>query len=104
LVPGEAGAWQIRNAGRPGERPRLVAVNIDPRELEFARFDPARLASSITTAGAATPDEVVPEATLRRDRERDQSLWWYLLLGAAAALAGESILARRLSLARRSTA
>lgn len=104
LVPGEAGAWQIRNVGRPGERPRLVAVNIDPRELEFARFDPARLASTITAAGGATEDEVVPEATLRRDRERDQSLWWYLLLGAAAALAGESILARRLSLARRSTA
>jgi hypothetical protein len=79
-------------------------VNIDPRELEFARFDPARLASTLTTAGDATPEEVVPEAALRRDRERDQSLWWYLLVGAAAALAGESILARRLSLARRSMA
>ena len=51
LIPREAGMYEVRRAGSPGERPRLVAVNVPDRELEFARFDPTRL-----TNAAAPPD------------------------------------------------
>jgi hypothetical protein len=101
LIPTEAGIYEVRPAGAPGSRPRLVAVNIPGRELDLARFDQTRLTNSIsapagtTTAGAATP----AEADLA-ERERKQSVWWYLLLIAATLLVVESVLAHRLSRGR----
>ncbi|MEP7344749.1 MAG: BatA and WFA domain-containing protein [Gemmatimonadaceae bacterium] len=100
LVPDEAGVFAIRRAGSPGERPRLVAVNIDPRELEFARFDPTRLAEAVrSTSSSATASDSAATAT-PRDREREQSLWWYILVIVTAALVAEALLARRISLRR----
>lgn len=100
LVPDEAGIFAIRRAGAPGERPRLVAVNIDPRELEFARFDPTRLVESVRSdATSATAADSAATAT-PKDREREQSLWWYILVVVTAALVAEALLARRISLGR----
>ncbi|MFN8572439.1 MAG: hypothetical protein U0132_10310 [Gemmatimonadaceae bacterium] len=100
LVPAEAGIYEIRHAGAPGERPRLVAVNIDPRELEFSRFEPLRLvdaARALSSASAAADTSVA--ATLQ-EREHDQSLWWYILWVVSAALIIEGLLARRISMSR----
>jgi hypothetical protein len=97
LLPREAGIYEVRRAGAPGERPRLAAVNVPARELEFARFDPLRLTNAVTPpAGPA----VTAEGTVAPDvatREREQSLWLYLLLIVASLLVAESILADRLS-------
>ena len=100
LIPIEAGIYEVRPAGSPGARPRLVAVNIPGRELDLARFDPTRLTHSVSapvesTAGAGAP----AEADLT-ERERKQSIWWYLLLIAATLLVVESVLAYRLSRGR----
>jgi hypothetical protein len=100
LIPIEAGIYEIRPAGAPGARPRLVAVNIPGRELDLARFDPTRLTNSVSapvesTAGAGAP----AEADLA-EREQKQSIWWYLLLIAATLLVLESVLAHRLSRGR----
>ncbi|MBV6521558.1 MAG: hypothetical protein MNPFHGCM_01697 [Gemmatimonadaceae bacterium] len=100
LVPEEAGVYEIRRAGSPGERPRLVAVNIDPRELEFARFDPTRLVEGVrSTTEVATDSSAVATP---KERERDQSLWWYILVAVTAALVAEALLARRISQSRTS--
>lgn len=102
LVPAEAGVYEVRPAGSPGERPRLVAVNVPGRELELARFDPTRLTNATAGtepagagdgAGAAGPPD-------REAREREQSLWWYLLLVVAGLLVAESVEAHRLTRAR----
>jgi hypothetical protein len=92
--------YEVRPAGSPGARPRLVAVNVPGRELDLSRFDPTRLTHSVspasdTPAGATTPAEVD-----RAERERKQSIWWYLLLMAATLLVVESVLAHRLSRGR----
>jgi hypothetical protein len=97
LLPREAGMYEIRRAGAPGELPRLVAVNPPGRELDFARFDPTRLTNATapvtetvaTEANSASPDVVA--------REREQSIWWYLLLIVTCLLVGESLLADRMS-------
>jgi hypothetical protein len=97
LLPREAGVYEVRRAGAPGERPRLAAVNVPARELEFARFDPLRLTNAVTPpAGPAVSAEgtVAPDVATR---EREQSLWLYLLLIVASLLVAESILADRLS-------
>ncbi len=100
LVPSEAGIYEVRPAGAPGARPRLVAVNIPGRELDLARFDPTRLTHSVSAAAEApTGVGTAAEASLA-ERERKQSVWWYLLLIAATLLVLESVLAHRLSRGR----
>lgn len=100
LLPSEAGVYEVRPAGSPGSRPRLVAVNIPARELDLGRFDPIRLTNVVsdeTLAGEAPGATPVAD---RAAREREQSIWWYLLLVAAGLLVAESVLAYRLTRAR----
>lgn len=99
LIPGEAGIHEVRPAGSPGARPRLVAVNIPGRELDLSRFDPTRLTNAVSAPGEAGP-AAQPAQADRTAREREQSVWWYLLLIAATLLVAESVLAHRLSRGR----
>jgi hypothetical protein len=78
----------------------LVAVNPATRELEFARFDPTRLTNALApvSGAAAVPgDEATADVA---SREREQSIWWYLLLIVTCLLIGESLLADRISRSR----
>ena len=97
LIPAEAGVYEVRPAGAPGARPRLVAVNIPGRELDLARFDPTRLTHTVASVAEADPGSSSPAQGDLAQRERKQSIWWYLLLVAAALLVAESVLAYRLS-------
>ena len=99
LIPTEAGIYEVRPAGEPGSRPRLVAVNIPGRELDLARFDPTRLTHSVSAPAESTPAGS-PAGSDLAERERKQSIWWYLLLIAATLLVVESVLAHRLSRGR----
>lgn len=95
----EAGFYEIRHSGRPNERAQKVAVNVAPAEMDFATFDPLRLTTalapsgSVSEPGSATPD---PQA-LVTEREREQSIWWYLVVAVALLLVTETVLARRVS-------
>lgn len=97
LIPAEAGIYEVRPAGAPGARPRLVAVNIPGRELDLARFDPTRLTHSVSTVADANQGSSSPAEADLAQRERKQSVWWYLLLVAATLLVAESVLAHRYS-------
>jgi hypothetical protein len=97
LIPAEAGIYEVRPAGAPGARPRLVAVNIPSRELDLARFDPTRLTHSVTPGTEVAAGDSSPVQVDLAQRERKQSVWWYLLLVAATLLVVESVLAHRLS-------
>jgi hypothetical protein len=100
LVPSEAGIYEVRPAGSPGARPRLVAVNIPGRELDLARFDPTRLTHAVSTAVEASAGDSSPAGVDLAQTERKQSIWWYLLLIAGTLLVVESVLAHRLSRGR----
>ena len=100
LIPAEAGVYEVRRAGAPGERPRLVAVNVPGRELELARFDPSRLTNATVGSEATGMAAGAAPEPDRAAREREQSVWWYLLLVAATLLVAESVLAHRLTRGR----
>ena len=100
LIPSEAGVYEVRPAGEPGARPRLVAVNIPGRELDLARFDPTRLTHAVSTTVEASDGDSSPAEVDLAQRERKQSVWWYLLVIAATLLVVESVLAHRLSRGR----
>jgi hypothetical protein len=100
LIPAEAGVYEVRPAGAPGSRPRLVAVNIPGRELDLARFDPTRLTHSVAPVDGQVADPETAAVADLVEQERKQSVWWYLLLIAATLLVVESVLAYRLSRSR----
>ena len=94
----EAGWYEVRRSGAPNERPRLVAANPAPAELDFATFDPARLTNALSPVGeAVTSDSAADPAVRLVEQERAQSMWWYLLVVAALVLLAESLLASRVS-------
>ncbi len=94
LVLAEQGFYQLRDAGSRGDF--TVAVNLDFGESDLSSMDPAELTAAVAPRGddarTAVVSHVRPE-----DRERRQSLWWYLLIAAFLLLATETALSNRLS-------
>jgi hypothetical protein len=82
----------VRLPGSEGGAGPLVAVNVDPRESDAARVEPAAFQDVVvrlpSETGAAQPRAA-------RQQEEAQRLWWYGLFVVAAALVAESILAAR---------
>lgn len=98
LALDEAGAWEVRRFGARGAPDRVLAVNVDAAELETGRIPVAEVTAVLSPGGGAAAGADVPEATLTpAERESRQSLWWFLLLGAAAAFAAEAVLANRIA-------
>ena len=94
----ERGWYEVRRSGAPNERPRLVAANPAPAELEFATFDPARLTNALAPDGTlATAEGTVDPVQRLVEQERTQSMWWYLLVVASLVLLAEGVLASRAS-------
>ena len=100
----EHGAYEIRAASMPSAAPDRIAVNIDPAESDLAQLDASELVAAATgrasqaAVSAETPAELTPE-----DAEKQQNLWWYLLLGGLALLVAELLVANRLSQTERFT-
>jgi Mg-chelatase subunit ChlD len=96
FLPGEQGFYEFRSTSDGPDHATVVAVNLDPAESNLATLDPAEFSAAVSASGragtTARPAPLLPE-----DRERRQSIWWYVLALAVLALAAESLLARRLS-------
>lgn len=89
----EAGFYEVLVEGIETSYP--VAVNVDRAESDLARLDVEAFVAASTEAGSASPADGVLGLT-REDRERRQSAWWYLVLGALLLLAAESMWSNRL--------
>jgi hypothetical protein len=93
----EQGFYEVR---RPGATTpyRVIAGNLDLAESDLTPLDPAELAASVepqggnTTAAAGGTPQLAPA-----DRERPQSIWWYLLIAAFVILAAETVVGNQLS-------
>ncbi len=102
LTLDESGFYQIRPPGETPERPLTVAVNVDLSESDLTTLDPAEMAASLVAApgdgsGTAPPGSSRATELVRQDQERRQSLWRFLLAGAAALLVLETVLSNRVS-------
>lgn len=72
--------------------PTRVAVNVDPRESDFARIDPSVFQTAIARR-PPEPTEVRPVAT--QQQEERQRLWRFAIAVMVAALVAESLLAAK---------
>jgi hypothetical protein len=90
----ETGFYEIRPAASKADA-LVVAVNGAAPESNLAPVDPAELKARVTTAPAAAGEAAGAELTVE-ERERRQSLWWYLLATGLLILVIEAAVASRL--------
>lgn len=91
------GVYEVRPA-RTGATGRWLAANADRSESNLRTVDPAELTASVlaNTGGSAgvTPATAGVRA---EDRERRQSVWWYLMAVVFGLLMVDTVLGNRLS-------
>jgi len=95
----EQGVYEIRaaTAGATGRAER-IAVNLDPAESDLSVVDPQELVAAVTgRASAAATGQTAAAEISAADAEKQQGLWWYLLLAGMLLLAAETAIANRLS-------
>jgi hypothetical protein len=97
LTVTEQGFYEVRRPGT-SEPARVIGANLDLSESDLTPMDPAEFAAAVEPRSSApstapgTSPRLSPE-----DRERPQSIWWYLLVAAFVTLAVETALGNRLS-------
>ena len=91
----EQGFYEIR--GEANQAEVVVAANVDPAEADLTPMDPREITAAAVGAGAETeggPSGVplTPEA-----REKNQRLWWYLLIAGILLLGVDTLLSNRMA-------
>jgi len=99
FLPTAAGIYNVEAS----RKAFLFAANIDPRESDLRRMKSDEIAAALThqrgredQAGAVL--RVAGQKAQREEIENSQRLGWFLLLFAAAMLAGEMLLADRITI------
>jgi hypothetical protein len=76
----------------------VVAVNVDPAESDLTPMDPKEIVAAAAglsgsgDTGTASGVPMTPE-----QKEKNQRLWWYLLVGGIVLLAADTYLSNRLA-------
>jgi hypothetical protein len=91
----EQGFYEIRGDANQAET--VVAANVDPAEADLTPMDPREITAAAVGAGAEEnggPSGVplTPEA-----REKNQRLWWYLLIAGILVLGVDTLLSNRMA-------
>lgn len=97
----EQGVYEVR-AASGSAAPRQLAVNLEPTESDLDAMDPGELAAAVTgRASLAEGGADEPAALTPVESERQQGLWWYLLLAGLVLLTAEMVISNRLSVNER---
>jgi len=91
----EQGFYEIR--GDANQADAIVAANVDPAEADLTPMDPREITAAAVGAGdgsASGPAGVplTPEA-----KEKNQRLWWYLLVAGILLLGADTLLSNRMA-------
>ena len=94
----EQGFYEVRGQGRDAPPPMTVASNVDLAESDLTPMDPAEVVAGVLgrAEGAAPPGTNV--VTTDVEQERNQRVWWYLLLVGVVILGLETLVGNRISL------
>ncbi|MGE0706087.1 MAG: BatA domain-containing protein [Vicinamibacterales bacterium] len=95
----EQGIYEVLGTSGPAQQ---IAVNLEPTESDLSPMDPGELAAAVTgRASAAERSGEEATALTPVESERQQGLWWYLLLAGLVLLTAEMVVSNRLSLHER---
>jgi hypothetical protein len=95
LAGREPGFYRLRYAAGH----EFAAVNVDGREGDFARLNTGEFLAAFTGGGPAAPAGAGARASAEEVEAR-QRVWWPLLVAAIIFLAAESLLSRRMKVAK----
>jgi len=91
----EQGFYELR--GPNNQNAVVVAANVDSAEADLTPMDPKEIVAIATggpgeggSGGSGVP--LTPEA-----QERNQRLWWYLLIAGSLLLGAETVLSNRMA-------
>ena len=96
LELGEQGFYELRADGNAAEA--VVAANVDPAESDLTPMD-AREITAAAVGGGGTGSDAEPDGVplTREAREKNQRLWWYLLVGGILLLGTDTLLSNRMA-------
>ena len=89
----------IYSAHISGKQPRYFVVNPDTIESNLAARDPEELTSMLASGEKAAPTEVVTAEMVTQyhsEVEKNQSMWWYLMVLVFLLAVGEMFIANRI--------
>jgi hypothetical protein len=92
----EKGFYELRGDGN--QNLSVVAVNVDPVEADLTPIDPKEIVAAATGGSSdgegaqATGIPLTPEA-----REKNQRLWWYLLIAGILLLGVDTLISNRMA-------
>ena len=92
----EQGFYELR--GRNAQEGVVVAANVDPAEADLTPMDPKEIVAAATgTVGTVEggPGGGVPLTA--EAQERNQRIWWYLLVAGILLLGADTLLSNRLA-------
>jgi hypothetical protein len=93
----EAGFYELRRGGAQSDI-AVVASNVDPAEADLTPLDPMEITAAALPIGGSAQGgpggrvQMTPEA-----REKNQRLWWYLLVAGIVLLGVDTVLSNRLA-------
>ena len=96
----EQGFYEVRGPGRDAGPVIVAAANVNLSESNLEAMDPKELVAGVTGNGApgsTGAQDVLPDEA----QELAQRVWWYLLFAGILLLIAETVLAQRLSRAKR---
>jgi hypothetical protein len=97
LTGGEPGFYRLRYAAGPD----FAAVNVDGREGDFAKLSTDEFLAAFSGGDpAARTAAAAGERASAEETEARQRVWWPLLVAALLLLAAESLLSRRIKVAK----
>ena len=91
----EQGFYEVR--GDANQTDAIVAANVNPAEADLTPMDPREITAAAVggqneSAGVQTGVPLTPEA-----REKNQRLWWYLLVLGILLLGADTLLSNRMA-------
>ena len=93
----EAGFYELRRGGAQSDT-AVVASNVDPAEADLTPLDPKEITAAALPQGGSVQGgpggrvQMTPEA-----QEKNQRLWWYLLVAGIVLLGADTVLSNRLA-------
>src|SRR5262249_12648650 len=93
----EQGFYDVRTQGAGGDSAPVLARNVDLAESELPPRDPRELLGAVSGRTDGRPAGLGEARPTDEAQAQAQRLWWYLLVAGGLLLAGETLLANRLS-------
>ena len=97
LELGEQGFYDVRTQGAGADSATVLASNVDLTESDLTPLDPRELVASVSGHADGRPTGQNEARPTDEAQAQAQRLWWYLLVAGGLLLAGETLLANRLS-------